>query len=88
VIIVSILLRLIALGNLFGFGVFSPMLFELSEAGDVILVVIALKSDVAVNTDERCRSTPAKRVLFGLFLFQSGITVRADEGHHLVEVYL
>lgn len=69
-VIISILLGLsIVLCDLFGLGVFSPMFFELREAGGVGLVVIALKGDMAINADEGCGSASSERVLFDLLFF-------------------
>jgi hypothetical protein len=85
---VSIFLILtIILGNLFRLGIFSPMLFELSEARDMILILIALEGDMAVDTDEGGGSAPSEGVLFSLLLLESGVTVRADEGYHLLKDY-
>lgn len=77
----------IILGDLFRLGVFSPMLLELSQARDMVLIVIALEGDVAVDTDEGSRSAPSEGVLFGLLLLESGVAVRADEGYHLLKDY-
>lgn len=83
---VSILLILaLILSNLFRLSVFSPMLLELGEARDMLLIVIALKSYMAVNTDEGGRPAPSEGVLFSLFLLESGVAVRADECYHLLK---
>lgn len=83
---VSILLILmVILGNLFGFGIFSPMLFEFCEARDMILEVIALKGDVAVDTDEGSGSASPKGVLFDLLLLEGDVAVGTDESYHLLK---
>jgi hypothetical protein len=45
------------------------MLFKLREAGDVSLVVIAFKGDMAINANEGCGSASSECVLFDLLLF-------------------
>jgi hypothetical protein len=82
-----LLLLIITLSDLFGFGILSPMFFKLSEARCMIFKVIASKGDVAVDANEGGWSTPSKAVIFCLLLLEGGITVRADKGYHFVEVY-
>jgi hypothetical protein len=62
------------------------MLFKLCEAFDMILIVITRESNMTVNANERRRSTSSKRMILGLFLFESRVAVGADEGYHFVEV--
>ena len=78
--------RLIILGLLVRFSVFSPSLLKLSKTGNMRLEVITTKSFVAVNADKRGRSAATKRVVFGLFLLKSRITVSAHECDHNVEI--
>jgi hypothetical protein len=85
-ILLVLIAILVILGDLLRFSVLSPMFFELSEAGDMRLIVIAIEGDMAVDADERCRFAPPEGMFLGLFLLERGIAVRANKGNHIVEV--
>lgn len=73
---------------LLGLGEVSPMLLELSEAGDVIFEIVAIEGDMAIDTDKGRRSASTKSMLFCLFLLQGCIAIAADESNHIVEIFL
>lgn len=60
---------LVLLSDVLRLSIVSPMLFELCEATDVILVIIALESDMAINAYEGSRPAASKRMFLSLFLF-------------------